>query len=275
MSWRLKKINRMIRNEVSLWRIRRSFVAELRDSDHFVVSYPKSGTHWLGFFLSRLLVDHIGYGEELLNLKEWQGIAPILDLNVTDALRIREFRSRPDPRTFLVHAPLDYALPRVTLLVRDPRAILISYFHHSIRTDPEFHGDLRKFAIEMIRGKLWPCDWQDMVQGWRDNLGSDRLLLVRYEDLHADPQKWFSVIARFAGFDRTPEDIREAILASSFRSMKSGEIKHGVDDGSKGDASVRFMRRGRPDSWKDEVPEEISNLICFVYRDLMEELGYL
>ncbi|CAI5769994.1 amine sulfotransferase-like [Podarcis lilfordi] len=77
---------------------------EIRDSDVFIVTYPKSGTIWTQNILS--LIYHEGHrdGTEKVDLVDR---APWLEYNVRNV----DYVSRPSPRLFASHLPY-YLVPK-------------------------------------------------------------------------------------------------------------------------------------------------------------------
>lgn len=272
MSYRLKRLLRNFRRELGDSRRMRRFRRELRPDDVFVVSYPKSGTHWAGFFLAALVAERSGANAETVTFRRWQEQVPLLDLQTGDSDRILEFRDRPGPRVFMTHSrPLD-CLPRVALLVRDPRDIFLSYLHHQRRVDPGFHGDERRFCRDLIQGRVWPGDWAEHTRGWLDRMGEDPFVL-RYEELKADARGGFGRLLGFAGIRATDEQIGKALDVSSFDRMKESEKRDGMR-GSDGDASVPFMRQGGAKGWRRQLRPELLPAMELCWGEALDRLGY-
>jgi hypothetical protein len=102
-------------------------------------------------------------------------------------------------------------------IVRDPRDVAVSYAHHSGRS-PAWAVDQLSDPDAMLEPSLrWigtqTCQrlgsWSEHVSGWLDH-DLFPVTLVRYEDLHAEPVGEFGRVARFAGLDRTDNDVTRA-----------------------------------------------------------------
>jgi len=91
--------------------------------DVFLVSYPRSGNTWTRFLLGNLL---------------WQN-DPVTFLNIES--RIPEIYFNPDrfmralqrPRLLKSHESFQPHYPHVIYIVRDPRDVAISFYHHNVK----------------------------------------------------------------------------------------------------------------------------------------------
>jgi hypothetical protein len=229
----------------------------VKNDDIFVVSYPKSGNTWVRFVLATLRK-----GEALgafSDLERW-----IPDMY---AHHNGELAQYPTPRLIKSHEPLDVRYGKVLYLVRDPRDVAISYFHHlkrvgSLGTDT----DPAEWVPQFLEGNFHPYgSWSDHVGGWIGARGErDDFLCVKYEDLVDNPEAHFNRIVSFLEIEATPEWISRAIELNTVEKMRSKEEKK----------KSGFVRKGRPGSWREELPEASVRTIetaCFQH---MSELGY-
>lgn len=249
------------------------FVTSLRSTDVFNVSYPKSGTTWVAFFLASLLHEKSLPEVPEIPLKINDEEKYVIDINYEyfETMKsLRAYKHMPEPRIFSVHAPYDPNLPKVIYLVRDPRDVMVSYYYYHRRIYPDFDMSIEQF---IINNRMRPCDWGVHVTGWLAQAERDRLLLVRYEDLRKDGYYWFRKISEFCGLDVTEEELKRAMENSSFENMRRQEERFGFS-GATGDNSIPFMRKGKAGSWQDELDPELVQIIEKRYSELMERLGY-
>ncbi len=254
--------------------VRQIFGASLRSRDVFIVSYPKSGTTWVRFLLASILYEKSlpEVPEIPLNINDTQKYAPDINYEYFEARMksLRAYKHLPDPRIFSVHAYYDPQFPKVIYLVRDPQDVMVSYYYYHRRIHADFNMSIDKF---IINNKMRPGDWGVHVAGWLAHAESDRLLWVRYEDLKSDSHYWFRKIVDFCGLDVSEEELIRALENSSFENMRRQEDSFGYSK-AKGDLSIPFMRQGKVGSGRDELNQELVEIIQKRYSELMSRLGY-
>uniref|UniRef100_A0A8B9S5V2 Sulfotransferase n=1 Tax=Apteryx owenii TaxID=8824 RepID=A0A8B9S5V2_APTOW len=127
---------------------------EIRDSDVFIATYPKSGTVWTQNILS--LIFHEGHRNGTENIDLMDRI-PWLEYNT----KHMDYSAFPSPRLFATHLPY-YLTPRdlrnkrarVIYVTRNPKDVLVSYFHFSkIMVTLEKVSDFNIFMERFLAGK--------------------------------------------------------------------------------------------------------------------------
>ena len=272
---------------VSRWLRGRHELKKLRKADCVIVTCPKSGRTWLRIMLSHLVQRKFGFPDTAI-------------IGTTAFHRA----NRSLPRIFFTHdsyigdytgnteTKADYYGKRIVFLVRDPRDIAVSaFFQWKFRTDkqkralhsPFFEGrDLSVFDFAMHpKGSLKKNI--ERMNSWnraRPSLGD--MLVVRYEDLRAEPEEWLSKIADFIGYSANRQAIAEAVEYASLENMKKME-----KTGSFGDKSRRFssgkqsssdaykVRRGKVGGYRDYfTDEQLLEIGEMVKRTLAPDYGY-
>lgn len=236
----------------------------LTASDALLVSYPKSGSTWLRFLLAHLLSgNEADYGSI-------RGVVPPLGQHRSAQAAL------PDAgRLVRSHEPLamDAELPAlpVLYLLRDPRDVCLSYFNHRRRQG--YDGDAPTFVRAFLAGEV------DGYGPWSDHLAaalrfqaSDHgpFLLLRYEDLRAEPVATLTAIQRFLSVDADPRRIDEVLAANTRDRMRAKEdaaFLHRVGmDGAALPAETR--------SWRELVPAELDSIFLAGCGAAMERCGY-
>lgn len=251
--------------------------ATLRSTDVFLVGHPKSGNTWVAFMLSVILGEKRGKKVTMANVYEF---VPNIHM---PGVKVKQFDDFPSPRIFRNENPTwqDY-YPKTIYLVRDPRAVFLSYYHHWLHTDQASHGTLEEFVDEMLeygcirRWEAWLVGWDRQVNDWVTRTKRQPVKVVRYEDLIEDRGKTFKEIVDFAGLSYSESLLSEAIEKGAFESMQKSEKTHGAESfhGEKSEKGL-FVRKGQSDSWKEEMPEHVSAKIEQKFQITMKKFGYL
>jgi hypothetical protein len=204
----------------------REQVAKLARADVVVVSYGKAGRTWLRVMLSRLYQRLYGLPERLLGFDNFHARDPrVPRIFFTHDNYIRDYTGASDKRVF--HGR------KVILLVRNPQDVAVSqHFQWKFRMRkrkkalndyPEHAEDLPiyDFVMRPASGLAKIIDW---MNGWAAEIGRmPELLLVRYEDLRADPVAELARIARFVGAPADEAVLREAVEYASLENMRKLE----------------------------------------------------
>lgn len=237
--------------------------------DRFIVGYPKSGNTWLRFLVANLMnpdepVDFSTVSDRVLEMNAL----------LTDPQAKRASR----PRLLHGHAPLDVRYGRVLMIVRDPRDVVVSYYHHVLGLQRiSDTTSIEQFVDLFLDGKLDKYgSWEDNVAGWLGaREGRDDFMHLRYEDLLKDTYGCLHQVGGFLGL-RTDEQAVKAAVESS-TSDKMRKMEHtGSDHWRKrlrpGSTMVRKAKKG---SWREELPPECALKIEQKFGRLMCKLGYL
>lgn len=244
---------------------RRRFVESIRPSDVFLVAYPKSGTTWLGFMLANV----INAAQEELNLRNAWDIVPDINGSYFGDGNLDRYEHLSDPRFFLVHSPYDPALKRVVYIMRDPRDVMVSYYHYKRATVPNWNLPLSNFLLQR---QQWPCSWEDHVRGWLEHQRNGQFIVVRYEEMHRDATSVLQRVLGHSGASFLSSDIDRALAMSKFERMRALEETFGVE-GTKY-AGERFVRKGQIGAWRNELGPADQNILQAVYGDLAREFGF-
>lgn len=260
---------------------------KLRAADVVIVSFGKSGRTWLRVMLSRFYQVRHGLPDGLL-------------------IGFDNFhlRNRAIPRMFFTHDnytkdftgnrgnKADYYDKPVVLLVRDPVDVAVSQYHQwkyrmrprkkALNEYPDHGVDVPIFdfvakeragldkAIEFLN------DWTRELPRLR------RLLIVRYEDMRADPAAELRRITAFMGTPGSEEQIAEAVRFASFENMRRLEEKSAfrfaggrMSPRDRGNTASFKTRRGKVGGWRDYFSEdEAAEIARIVDARLLPGLGY-
>lgn len=247
----------------------RAFHASVQADDVFICSYPKSGTTWVGYLLAQFFKRSDDDG--LMGLNSFNDYVPDVNAEYFGQGTLDAYRTRPDCRVFLCHAPLDLQLPRVIYVLRDPRDAVVSYWHYKRFLSNDFKLSLAEF---IATDQHWPCEWDQHAAGWLlPSPRHPRCLVIRYEDLHADTLGMLRKILDFSQIECSEQKMRRAVEQSRFERMRAAEEAHGVPD-HQGDKRERFVRKGRIGGGREELGTLELELLERKYGRTMRALGY-
>jgi len=237
--------------------------------DTFIVSYPKSGNTWVRFLIANLVAS------EPADFLTMETRVPSI-YNETS----RDLAAMPRPRVLKSHEYFDPRYRRVLYVVRDPRDVVVSYYHYWVRKGFITGAlSLDDFGDRFLSGRVDAFGtWHENVASWvapRD--GTEDFLVVRYEDLRGDCERELASIARL--FNRTPTqaDVRRIVEASSFERMRELER---VADGAtrhlkRKRTDVPFVRKGLAGGWRDELSPRLATRMTEVWAPMMRRFGYV
>jgi hypothetical protein len=269
----------------------------------WLASYPKSGNTWIRAFLANLIANRATpvplselptYGRIEADPELYSSVAgrPSTQLNFGELCALRPQVAAAivaaAPRTVFVKthsmAGMHDGVPLITpqgtagaiYVVRNPLDVVISMSHHfAIDLDAaiDYLGDERAatensdlFVTEFL------SSWSQHVKSWTD-AESDRVIVVRYEDLIEKPVKAFGRIAKLVGVDNDRARIARAIEHASFAALSGMEKSDGfVEVPIKG---KRFFRSGKINQWREALTREQVKRIIDRHREQMQRFKYV
>lgn len=240
----------------------------IRKDDRFLVSYPKSGNTWMRFLLAKLLSDDTGFDS--------------IEQIIPDIYRHpdSELAKITSPRILKSHELFDPRYGTVLYLVRDPRDVLLSYYHHH-RKFRQRHGDgsIPEFTTAFLAGRLDRYgSWSHNVGSWIEARSGDAdFCLLRYEDLKLDTAAGLARAAAHFGIEANPAAIDASVRFCQFERMRRMEQEQGhrwqALEGSRAD--LAFLRKGEVGTWRGVLPESSLRAMERACGSLMRDLGYL
>jgi hypothetical protein len=244
--------------------------------DIFLVSYPRSGNTWTRFLLGNLI-----YQNDPVTFSNIESKIPEIYFN-----RDRLLRGLPRPRMLKSHESFQPHYPRVIYVVRDPRDVAISYYHHNVKArNISDEYPISKFVPRFIAGEFDPRfgSWRDNVLSWTAlRRGDPRFLMLRYEDMKVNPAAVLDNVVRFLErcsfrkIDSSAEALQRAIELSSPERMRSLEKQESnrwiLTKGTRSDKP--FVRSAVAGNWKSQLDEQSVAEIESAWGGLMRSLGY-
>jgi hypothetical protein len=260
--------------------------------DVYLLSYPKCGRTWVTLQIGRALAQH--YELDVPNLLKLSTFGE--EIPEVPHIRLTHDDQPHRKRAHELSATREkLAGKKVILLVRDPRDVIVSYYHHKSRREPIrdlwwFQGK-RKETHNRFQGTL--AEFLDVEIGGFDTLlryynvweqaqhTPEAFLLLRYEDMQADPAGQLRRVLDFMGLAAiTDAEVKEAVEYASFRNMQKIESGEEVKSfklkaGDVNDPNSYKVRRGKVGGYRDDLtPAQIEKLERKMAATLDPWLGY-
>lgn len=257
------------------------FLRSLRPTDVFLVGHPKSGNTWLAYMLAVYLSDDREGEVNLYNVGDYVPFAHGRDH------AIAAYGHLPDPRVFRNEYPrYPDRYPGTVYLVRDPRAVLVSFRHMFATMFGDRDMTLSRFVDGYLSGAPPFDSWHRRLERWDRQVAAalgraergERICVVRYEDLVADRESELRRVAEFIGDvpAGTSARLSRAVARGSFEAMRELEGRHGAEAyAGRARGAGRFVRRGRAEGWKDEMDPADAARIEAAFGPVMQRAGYL
>lgn len=186
-----------------------------RDSDIFLVSYPKSGTIWLQMLMYQLTTD--GNIDSISHLFDF---SPFLETSGVP-------ESLPSPRIIKTHLDSNSLSPdkgKYIYLMRNGLDVAVSYYHHH-RNFLHYQESFDSFYKEFLKGKVLYGSWFKHLASWMRYKDHPKVLFIRYEDMKMDFEKVVREIIDFCEFEISEERLIQVIKHCSFDYMKEKQDK--------------------------------------------------
>src|ERR1700677_2078955 len=246
--------------------------------DVFIVSYPRSGNNW-----TRFLIGNLIHPEDPVTFANLERRVPEIYYSPD-----RRLRALSRPRVFKSHEVFQAHYPHVLYIVRDPRDVAVSNYHHNLKAGniPPDCG-LENFVPMFLAAKFdHKCGtWADHVISWlatREN--RDGFAVLRYEDLIQDPVAALARVAAFletSGFpavDRSEGNLQHAVELSSADRLRALEKTQGAawtrSHASRENRPYQAGRQAVAGGWRSTLPPPSVQQIEAQYGPLMKKLGY-
>jgi hypothetical protein len=244
--------------------------------DVFVVSYPRSGNTWTRFLIGNLLNQ-----DEPVTFSNVESRIPEIYFNSD-----RQMRRLTRPRILKSHECFDPRYLRTIYIVRDPRDVAVSFYHHNIKAGNLPDG----YPMDDFIPRFMAAEFDTKWGSWADNVMSwiclrehqTNFLLLTYEQMKKDPARELGKIASFLGdvwprdIDVRPEKLSRAIELSSperMRELEKSEAHNWVLT-KQTRPDKPFVRSATTGGWRSVLSQQSVARIEAEWGDLMTRLGY-
>jgi hypothetical protein len=265
-----------------------------RRAEVLIIGHPKSGTTWLRVMLSHLYQQRYDLprsilikSDELSNLDVRVPVFLITNGHYSyEAVIGAALSSKQSAAPFRAK--------KVVLLARHPCDIAVSwYFQFTKRISTpkrELINATLERPIDFRTVPMWDFVMQseiglpsivEFLNRWERNLSNiDRPLLVRYEDLRAQPIETLRRVVSFLDEDFSESEVRSAVEFGSFENLRTLESagffrRGGLSRRDPADPETAKVRRGKVHGYRDYfTPEQAAEMEALVVTRLSPAFGY-
>ncbi|XP_003986536.1 amine sulfotransferase-like [Felis catus] len=246
----------------------------IRESDVFIITYPKSGTSWFQQLLSLIYFEEHRKG--IGNLETVDRV-PFFEYN----FRKMDFVERPSPRLFATHLPY-YLVPRglknkkakIIYIYRNPKDVMCSYFHFSKNVTLQVTSSFEEFMEQFLEGKVLGSLWFDHIKGWYEHKSLFNIQFLMYEEMKKDLKGSLSKVCKFLGKELSEEEMDSIVRQATFQNMKydpRANYKNIIKTRYGLEAKGHFLRKGTIGDWKNHMTVEQNERFDKIFQRKMKD----
>ncbi|CAH2086174.1 unnamed protein product [Euphydryas editha] len=247
------------------------YTMEIRPTDVFVVSYPRSGTTWTQE-LVWMVANDMDYetANKIPLTKRYSFLEfstiPFVD-SLFNSMKVEDIAMLPAPRFIKSHLPLSLLPPtlldttKVVYVARDPRDVVVSFFHHNkLKRFTGEDAELKSYWNYFIKSEvIWTPYFSHVLEAW-EKRSHPNMLFLFYEELFKDMPAAIRRVAKFLGKEVTSEQVaklNEHLDFKNFKKNKMVNLEEFQESGifTKGPG---FVRKGKVGGWRDDFDEEMT-----------------
>ncbi|XP_072463315.1 sulfotransferase 2A1-like [Notamacropus eugenii] len=248
----------------------------VKNDDVIVVTYPKSGTHWVMETLS--LIQCKGDSTWVQSTPIWERFPWIEVEHLQHLICTKEENG---PRFYTTHLPIQlfpksyfHSKAKIIYVMRNPRDV-VSLCHYSKVLKLFERIDNFCEMLEMFsQGNVPYGSWFDHICGWLSLRENDNFLILTYEELLHDMRRNVDKICHFLGTTLKEEEINFVIKNASFSVMKDNKMSNYsmIPDYIMDHSQGSIIRKGITGDWKNHFIVAQSEAFDSLFQERMTEL---
>ncbi len=218
---------------------------DVRPTDCFLVSWPRSGNTWMRYMLFNAIYPNAQWDLLSIDLK-----MPILDR--IDLPQILPSLDDQPFRLFKSHDPFNayFLKGKVVYILRDGRDALLSHYHYRRQMD-KLQITFPEFVARAVKGKVTYGSWHKHVIGWLAHQNNPNVLFLRYEEMLLAPMQALELTLDHFGIHVPLPQIQAAVQKSTVEQVNKGFEKYAASrskqcTGGLGGGSGKWKAAYRP-----------------------------
>jgi hypothetical protein len=262
----------------------------------WLASYPKSGNTWVRAFLHNYIVN-TQTPQSINSLADFSAAESAAAFFGPDAVglsneQVQHLRPAVHEALTRLHPDLVFVkthnanvslhdIPLCTqehtagavYIVRDPRDVALSYAAYARKSVDDIIDFMENpkaaTATDAMQVFELLSSWSEHALSW---VGAKQRLLVRYEDLLAEPERYFARIIRFIGTGEVDAArLKRAIAFSGFDALAGQERAEGYRASG---GAEKFFRAGKAGQWREGLTPAQVKRIEATHGAVMRNFGY-
>ncbi|QMU27102.1 sulfotransferase domain-containing protein [Adhaeribacter radiodurans] len=214
-----------------------------RDTDIYVVTYPKSGTTLMQMLLYQMTTDGNMDFEHLYKVSPWCRFSAYFNQPMPSVGQRRIIKTH-DPYQMLGGIQKG----KFIFVLRDGLDVIASLHQHLLDyNNPQ--SDFSDLANRKMR------DWFEYNKNWLENKAKLNILYLHYEDVITNKEQVIQTIATFLEIEMSEPLMERVLQKTSFDFMKKHETKFG-EQPEPNKVYNNFIRNGKSGEGKQKFTED-------------------